>query len=415
MKPLFWVLGVGLLLRITLAPLAEHGDVINYYWWARDLWHNGLLGFYDRNIANAMRPTYPPVTSYLFLLSATLHALVWKISWVINTHVSLFPSKFIIWLESDMGLYFFNKLPSIFADLGVIFFGYHFAKDITKSRKSAVLTSLALAFTPALWYSSSVWGQTDSIYALPLLASLYTLYKRKFLLSVVLFTLAILTKPTAAFAAPIFIAWWLRQTRKIDVLKGIAVSLSITIILYFPFHPDNLILWILKFYQQSLGGELSYMVANAFNFWALVFGFDNKPDTSLFLGIPAFYIGYALYFMFLFYIFIKSLKNKTTENLLINTLLAVFAAFLFLPRMHERYFYSVLIFNALLVGIKKTYLVIFGVLSTIHFLNMYHFWWFPRVELLVALLGNRSVENFLIVTNMVVFVYLFFLHDKKYE
>jgi hypothetical protein len=136
MKKFGGVLLLALVLRLLIALLGEHGDVINYYWWSQDLLERGLQGFYDRGIANAMPPTYPPVTSYIFWLSAHLHRLIWKISWFLNIKIPLFPSNFIFWLEGPKGWYFVNKLPAIIADLGIIWTLYFFVKDL-KNKKAA--------------------------------------------------------------------------------------------------------------------------------------------------------------------------------------------------------------------------------------------------------------------------------------
>jgi len=155
------ILIVSLILRLIIAPLAEHGDVLNYYWWSKDLFERGLMGFYDRSIVNAMPPTYPPITTYVFWLTSHFHKLIWNVSWFINLKISFFPSNFIFWLESDEGWYFINKLPGILADLGISLIFYRFLKDL-KSEKAGKLAAALFAFNPAFFYNSSLWGQTDS-------------------------------------------------------------------------------------------------------------------------------------------------------------------------------------------------------------------------------------------------------------
>ncbi len=409
-KLLFPIIFTAFLLRIAIALLGEHGDVVNYYWWAKDLWEKGLLGFYDRNIDNAMRPTYPPVTSYIFWLSVGLHQLILKISWVLNIYIPIFPSNFILWLESEKGWYFFNKLPAIFADLGIIYFLYQIGKRL-KNRKAGIVSALSFAFSPPFWYNSALWGQTDSIYGFFILTSLLNLFQKKFIFATFLYALAILTKPTAFFAFPILIIGWLRSGR--TLLKNVIIFLLLPIALYLPFHPQNLLPWILSFYQRSLGGELSYIVANAFNFWALIFGFDNKPDTSLFLGIPVYAVGNTIFAVLALSIFLGMQKRYNNQIVILLTTIISFAAFLFLPRMHERYFYPTLLLLVSLVGLNKKYMWIFISLSLIHFINLYHFWWFPRWNFIVGILSNHIVEKFLVVLNIIFFLYLVVIFKQE--
>lgn len=391
------------LLRIVVALSGEHGDVINYYWWAKDLWDHSLLGFYDRNIANAMRPTYPPVTSYLFFATAALHQLVWKMSWILNQNLRIFPSNFIFWLESAKGWYFFNKLPAITADMFIIHFLFKFGQNL-KNKKAGLFSAAAFAFLPPFWYNSSLWGQTDSIYALPLLASFYFLHKKHLSISMLLFTLSLLTKPTGAFVAPVYFVWWLKRTNTKTILFSIGLVFAEILLLYFPFHHENLVLWIVKFYQRSLGGELSYIVANTFNVWSLFFGFDNRPDTVLFLGIPVYIIGNILFTVSaLICMWFAWIKTSNTPTIIFLSSILSFCAFLFLPRMHERYFYPCLLFLTLFAGTETKIRKIFFGLAIIHFINLYHFFWVPRLDWVVSFLSIHFVEKMIILTNFLMF------------
>lgn len=414
-KRLIKILLLAFVLRIILALLAEHGDVINYYWWSKDLLNRGLLGFYDRNIANAMRPTYPPVTSFIFWGSAVLHELIWQISWFLNAQIAIFPSNFIFWLESAKGWYFVNKIPAILADLGIIYLLFEFVKDL-KDKKAAYLASLLFAFSPPFWYSSSLWGQTDSIYALTMLGAFYLLYKKKRTLSIFLYSLSILTKPTSLFALPAFALWWLKGAKIRDFYYAVIVGVGTLIILYLPFHPEGLLGWIINFYYKSLGGELNYIVANAFNFWGLIHGFNDVVETSPFLGLPSHIVGYLGYLVVIIptiYLTWSRMKLDPTKVLFLAVLFSFFA-FLILPRIHERYFYPTLLLLVPLAALDAKLRKVFWALSGIHLVNLYHFWWMPRIEVLVNVLSNRLIESFLIVLNISLFLWLFLIFKHDY-
>lgn len=397
---------LALILRIILAPLAEHGDVIQYFYWSKDIYDQGLLGFYDRNIANAMRPTYPPVTSYIFYLNAIVHIAVLKIFWFLN-NIPIFPSGLIHWLESEKGWFFINKIPPIISDLGIIFLLFQFAKKFDK--KTAHIPPVLFAFLPPFFYSSSVWGQTDSIYGLFLLCSLFALSSNLLLTSSIFYTISLLTKPTAFFAMLPFGIYWLMKSNILKTLLAFLLTALLLLAIYYPFHPQNQIPWMIRFISHSLGGELNYLVANAFNFWALFFGFDNRPDTTLFLGIPIFILGNFIFLLVSLVCIITILiqrKKIDIKNILLLCSFSAFTAFMFLPRMHERYFYPALLLLLPLTGLDKKIRYLTIVLSIIHFLNLYHFFWVPKVDFLILFFSNFFVEKILIIINIICYLYL---------
>lgn len=415
MKNIYKILIFAFLLRLLVSFLGQHGDVINYYWWTKDLVSNGLLGFYDRNIANAMRPTYPPVTTYLFLVAGYIHNAVYQLFWFLNLHIKLFPSNLIFWMESANGWFIFNKLPAIFSDLGTTYLLYIFGRDL-KNERSGIFAALIFAFTPVFWYNSSLWGQTDSVFALPMLAAFYLLYKNKIKTSIVLYGLAVLTKPTALFPLPVYIFWLFKKAKFKEIFYGGIAIVVIALLLYLPFHPFDLVSWIVAFYQRSLGGELGYMVANAFNFWALIFGFDNRPDTSFFLGIPANIVGYLVFVIITVIVLYIFLKNKLDIRLaLLAAVVISFAAFIFLPRMHDRYFYPTLVMLVPLAAIDKKLRNVFWAASTIHLINLYHFWWVPKIGFLMDVFSDSLVEKTLIAMNIMLLgnVFLRLLRRQK--
>jgi hypothetical protein len=82
--------------------------------------------------------------------------------------------------------------------------------------------------------------------------------------------------------------------------------------------------------------------------------------------------------------------------------------------MHERYFYTPAVFLAILSGLNKKILYLFIILSGIHLINLYHFWWSPKIPLLISLFSNLVVIRVLIFLNMAIFAKL--LRDyHKYE
>ena len=58
-------------------------------------------------------------------------------------------------------------------------------------------------FNPAVWYVSALWGQTDAVYTLPLVASVIALQRERLVSAWVAYALALATKPQSLALAPV--------------------------------------------------------------------------------------------------------------------------------------------------------------------------------------------------------------------
>jgi len=242
------------------------------------------------------------------------------------------------------------------------------------------------------------------------------LHKERKVLSAFLFGVAVLVKPTALFAFPVFALWWIRKAKINDYIWSIGAVFITVVLSYLPFHPENTIPWIIEFYKHSLGGELNYIVANSYNFWGLIYGFENIPETVSFLGFSSHTIGYFVFALFFagVFLFFRTQKKANTKMIIFLAVLTSFFAFLILPRMHERYFYPTLLLLLPLAALDTKLRKAFYILSGIHLVNMYHFWWVPRIEVLVGILSNRLIEQSIIILNMLMFVWLAVIFKRHY-
>src|SRR3989344_1033184 len=98
----------------------------------------------------------------------------------------------------------------IFADVGLGYLIYLFVSDI-KNQKAGTLASSLFLLSPPIWYNSAVWGSTESLFSLPLVASFYAIYKKKLIIAALLFAAAFLIKPTVLITLPIFAFSWLKS------------------------------------------------------------------------------------------------------------------------------------------------------------------------------------------------------------
>lgn len=408
MKKLWSIFVLAFLVRIILAPIYHHGDADNYFYWSKYLWEKkDFLFFLGKGIPNAMPATYPPLFYYLLFLWRGFYELVGQMLWWLNLKISLFPSNFIFWYQSYDVAVAFNKIPAILADLGSALLIYKIAVNIGIKKSLAKISCLLFLFLPATWYNSAYWGQIDSLYAFFVLLGFSFALKNRFLWGILALAVSALIKPTGLFVLPAFLIFAVKKKKVFDLLVGMALSLILALILYFPYFPLGTLSQTVAFYFGSFQGELNQLVANAFNFWGLLFGFDQRPDNFPVLGIPLNFWAFLLFILISMPLVIKLWQEPNKKTLLMSAFLLAFAAFLFLPRMHERYFYPTLIFLAIVAGMKKSWLYLFTTLSLIHWLNLYHFWWSPQIPSLISLLTNLTIVRLLIILEVIIFGYFY--------
>ena len=405
MKKLWPILASALLLRLILAPLYHHSDADIYFYWAKYLWEKkDFFLFLGKSVPNAMPATYPPVFYYLLFFWRGLYELVGRGLWWLNLQIPVFPSNLIFWYQSYSVGIAFNKIPAILADLGCALLIYQIALKVGTNKKLSKTAMLLFLFLPATWYNSAYWGQIDSLYAFFILLGFFFALKNRFLWGTFSLAISALIKPTGLFVLPAYLIFAIKKKKAVDVLLGALFSLILALILYFPFQPLNTLAWSVNFYLRSFRGEINHLVSNAFNFWALLFGFDQKPDDFPLWGIPLNLWAFSLFTIIAIPVAEKFWRKTNSKTLIIASFLLAFGAFLFLPRIHERYFYTALVFAAIIGGIKKKWLSFFAVISLTHFLNLYHFWWSPKIPLLVSLLSSLNTVRLLIVFKIAIFI-----------
>ena len=387
--------------RLVLAPLTQHPDVIDNLNWGKDLRANGLKGFYQRDIPDAGPPNYPPLYYYINLTNQLFYENVKGVLWKINLTVPAFPSNLYLWFESKSGNIFFNKLPAIFADIGISFLIYKIVKEL-KDQKKAEKSAALFLFLPPSWYLSAVWGQTDSLYIFFILASFLALIKRKWTGLGILYLLSFLIKPTAVIVLPLFIFIYFKNFSFRNFVYTSFLSLFLLTLFAFPFLDEVSVRNILDLYKNNIREVTGYLTANSFNLWSLVYGLAPISDSTKILGIPAFRLGEILYFILTVFVIFK-VKVKDHKSILYSFLILSLGAFLILTKMHERYYFLTFIFLALLSGVDKKLRKIYYLGSLLFFINLYHFWWMPKVAFLINILSQNLVEKLLAILNILLF------------
>jgi Gpi18-like mannosyltransferase len=312
------------------------------------------------------------------------------------------------------------KFPGILADVGIAFLIYSYWKNKGK-RQMGLILSVVWSLLPISFYSSSIWGQTDSLVNLLGLIGIYFLLKRKLHYFSVFFTLSFLYKPSLAVFIPVLLLYIYKQHYSLKhFLQSTMLSLSLIIFFSFLFHPQlDSLFWLIRLYlEKILPGEVGYLTANAFNFWWLINPGRVLDSTILYL-VPARILGYFLTFIFLLPVLLRLLRSKSPrpEILLVALFLSSFTFFVFMTRIHERYLYPVFPILTLLLGYLPKLWVLYITLGVIHLFNLYYLFWAPSLPVLETFQKNTPFMNvlFSFATVLLFFVfYLYFLFFNRF-
>lgn len=186
------ILSAAFLLRLLLAysVMGLREDLTLYTGYADNLKRYALDSFYQNNLY-----INPPLYVYLMKFITLIFGGV-------NTSSLEFSVIF--------------KLPSILADLSTAVIIYFLAKKYCNKSWAAVLAFL-YAFNPLTLMDSALWGQSESVAALFIVAAFYFLVEKKYAGVFIFYTLALLTGISALIAAPVFIAYftfiWVKSLR----------------------------------------------------------------------------------------------------------------------------------------------------------------------------------------------------------
>lgn len=411
--PLLYLFVLGLILRFSLLLLDFSFDMNSFMTWGKDAFTLGFQGFYERAssavFANRF-PNYPPLAIYLFYVSYAFYVFVKNIIWSLNVSFPFFPSKLVFFFDQRSVMAVFFKLPAVFADLGIAIVMCLIVQKIFPKKKHLPLAASLILFNPAFFYNSAYWGQTESISILFLLLSFYVLiFSERIFLPPIFLTLALLSKQSVIVFVPIFLVLYILKFKK-NIFKGVTFSLIVFWIAFLPFYKSGGILLFpfITYVKSTLGASgLPFISNHAFNFWALISQWKNIPDPLHFFGLQYRYWGYFLTAIAIFLVLKRLVKRKVSPtNLLLAVGLTAFAAFLFLTKIHERHFEQVLPFFIPVSLHDKKVMKSFIVLSLVHFLNLYHNWPVPKIELLISFVRHPLMVNFFILTFLGIFFYL---------
>lgn len=268
------------------------------------------------------------------------------------------------------------KIPAMIADLVSAYLVYAYAKR--RMSRGAALTLMSLvAFTPVLAYISSGWGQIDQVLALLLVVPILLLYDRKPIFAGLVYGAAIIVKPQALMAGPLFAAAYIiyvaagspyksfapnkglsRLTgakndsaghRFLETVVAVLCAVAILVVVSLLFRGGQPWYWLAEKYYGT-ATSYDYATVNAYNFWALI-GANWKPTSTPFMGLDygkwgTIFMAVTVLLSIAAYVF-AVLRHKNCKGALPLVMAFMFSAiFTFGHFMHERYVLPVLLLLA---------------------------------------------------------------------
>ncbi len=374
-----WMLAAGLMLAITAIKFAALFHFTGFYW---DIWaktNRALLAaalgpskIYDPGLPV---DAYPPGSLYLLWLSGWIGRLL---------------------EPTANGFRVIVETPPLIADL-FIGLTLYFAAWRDGRGLRALIIMMLFALNPALIFDTVVWGQSDSVVALPMIAAAILILTGRYRLGWSAAAIAMLAKPQALAFTPPLALWTLLNAGLGECVwcaGAVAGTVAIGILPYQLGHSWD---WIINVYKD-LGTRFSEASVGAFNFMGLIGGMGTPDTDKVFGGVS--YSAFGLSLTCAVYLIASYMiwRARSARASLLAIFVALFGFFMFAPRMHERYLYYPLVF-LIPIALESEFLTsIFGVVSATFLFNLVYIKhltdtssYFPD-HLNAALIGAASIN-----------------------
>jgi len=204
-----------------------------------------------------------------------------------------------------------------------------------KRRKDVRFIGAVILFSlPTVIMNSSLWGQSDAVYASGVLFSLWAILVDSPVLAALAFGFAISVKVQAIFFAPVLVGYLLRRR---TTWKYLFVPPGIFLLSVIPawLSGGNLGYWLFIYLKEA--GEYPYLSVSAQS----IFAFAQPLGLSAHTTSILFWTGMSAAAIVALVIVYMVAKMRVLSRVLVMRLTLASTLILpyLLPRMHERYFY----------------------------------------------------------------------------
>lgn len=337
-NPVIFLILITFIVRLLFITKSGYvTDINTFKSWSIALSDNGLKNFYYAD----MFTDYPPLYMYFLYVIGKIATLV---------DLAFDSTAFTILI----------KLNAIIFDTITVVLLYKIGCKKLLS-KNAFIIALAYSINPAIFVDSAIYGQIDSFYALLIALSIYfvskdngtskSLINKNYIISYLIFTLAVLAKPQSFIFTPLYIFLFIhffftKYSKKQKLYTSIASILScilLFIIVIKPFIMGFDVMTIINQYVGTLS-QYDYTTLNAYNFYALIGKNFVDANGILFFNIPYKTFGtftIVFFTILTFYFLYDNRENKFSYFFacaFLNT-----STYMFSIKMHERYLFITLL------------------------------------------------------------------------
>jgi Gpi18-like mannosyltransferase len=346
-----WMLPAGVMLALTAVKFAALFHFTGFYW---DMWSKTNRAL----LAAALGPSkiydpglpvdaYPPGSLYLLWLSGWIGGLIEPAA-----------NGFRVIVETP------PLIADFFIGLTIYFAAWRDGRGLR-----ALTIMLLFALNPALIFDTVVWGQSDSIVALPMIAAAILIFTGRYRLGWSAVAIAILAKPQAIAFTPPLALWTLFNAGLAECVWCVGAFAGTVVIGVLPYqigHPWD---WIVNVYKD-LGTRFSDASVGAFNFMGLIGGMGTPDTDRIFGGVS--YSAFGLSIVSAVYLIALYLicRARSASAAMLAMFVALFGFFMFAPRMHERYLYYPVVF-LIPIALESGFLTAtFAVVSAMFLFNL---------------------------------------------
>ena len=340
----FYFLTACLITAISLAArfcvcLHPTNDVTGYIFkWMNEITQVGFSNFYQ------VESDYSP----LFLFIIAIYTLLPAGEFLTIGGYSFYKN----WMIYLKGTYF--AIEVVIA-IGI----YLIVKQLTNNQKSAWLGYIVFLCLPVQFFNSAVWGNADSLYFICFVYAIYFLLKGRDGLTFFITGVCLGVKLQAVFILPLLV--YLMASGKIQLRKSLLLPVGIIATFIPAYCFGATLLQPFTFWLKQLGGY-SLLTLGCANIWHLI---NIKSDLLGTFNIGSTILGLLLIGLFTAIVFARKIK-LTNENLLTVSVFLIAIVPMFLPHMHERYFYALDVFVVVycIVNKKHYWLILLMQLSS---------------------------------------------------
>ena len=284
------------------------------------------------------------------------------------------------------------KCISMAFELGTTILIFFILKFILKKKDHITLLGVSLSlFLPQVFLNSSFWGQCDAIYTFFIVLSLFFVLKDKPMWASIAFGFSFAFKLQSIFFLPVLILLWFKHRFKLYWLLLVPV---VYIVLMIPAMVCGRSFASCMFVYFDQSGEYPTLTMNAPSVYIYMYPsivFNGSVEEHL---VPAAtYLGIALIFVLLVFLFLAYKEISLEDIVKITFLVTLFAPYV-LPSMHERYFYIAEIMAILYIAVcpKKWYISFLALAGTFQgYINYCFNTYYLGNENLNLLIGATSI------------------------